>query len=149
MADFSRFQAPAWDRFFDFICEGDEELSDDQVRDELRHRGIDVTRALSKVQQAVCAARARKELEAAKRSRPAILERLKRIRKRLPDVGGTLDDVKRALASELQGRPQLQGTFFRKLEAAASEDDLRSLLEDSQLLDLLGKEDPDDGTQGE
>ncbi len=146
MADFSRFQAPAWDRFFDFICEGEEELTDEQVRQELRRRDIDVTRALSEVQQVVRTARARQELEAAKRSRPAILERLKRIRKRLPDVGESLEDIKRALALELQGRAQLQGTFFRKLEAAASEDDLRTLLEDSQLLDLLGKEDPDDGT---
>jgi hypothetical protein len=56
--------------------------------------------------------------------------------------------VKRALFDRLQGRIEVQGTFFRKLEAAASEEDLRSLLEDAQLLDILGKEDPDDGTQG-
>jgi hypothetical protein len=148
MSDFSRFQTPAWDQFYDFVCDCEDELTDEQVREELRRRGIDTKRAFGKVQQALRSAKARAELEAAKRSRLTILERVRRLKLKLPELGDSLDDVKRALFDRLQGRIEVQGTFFRKLEAAASEEDLRSLLEDAQLLDILGKEDPDDGTQG-
>ncbi len=147
MFDFTRFQAPVWDRFFDFVSDCDDGLTDEQVREELRRRGIDIKRAFGKVQQALRSANARAELERAKQSRPTILEKLRRIK--LPEIGGTLDDVKRAISQQLQGRVQVQGTFFRKLEAAGSEEDLRSLLEDAQILDLLGKEDAHDGTEAQ
>ena len=51
MGDFTQFQEPVWDRFFDFIFECDEDLNRAEVQEELRRRGIDVTRAVNKVQQ--------------------------------------------------------------------------------------------------
>ena len=138
MGNFTRFQAPVWDRFFDLISECDENLSDDQVDAELRRRGIDVTRAFSKIQQALQTAKARAELEAAKKSRPSILKRVKGFA--IEGDSGSLDEVKRAIAQRFQSRPQVQAAFFRKLDEAESEDDLRTLLEDAQLLDALSSE---------
>jgi hypothetical protein len=147
MGDFTRFQAPVWDRFFDYISECDDDLSDAQVDEELRRRGIDVTKAFSKVQQALRTAKARAELEAAKNSRPSILERMKGLS--IGGVVGSLDEVKRAIAQRFQGGPQVQAAFFRKLDEAESEEDLRTLLEDAQFLDALSSEPNDADPEGE
>ncbi|MGO8903026.1 MAG: hypothetical protein ACLQU5_32485 [Isosphaeraceae bacterium] len=139
MGDFTQFQEPVWDRFFDFIFECDEDLNRAEVQEELRRRGIDVTRAVNKVQQALRTAKARAELEAARKSRLGLLARARGIS--LTDIGGSLEELKRRIAEQFQG--QAQAAFFRKLEAAESKEDLQSLLEDAHLLDALS-EDSDD-----
>ncbi len=146
MGDFTRFQEPIWDRFFDFVFACDEDLSRSEVQEELRRRGIDVTPALTKVQQALRTARARADLESARQSRPSLLAKIRRFS--LPDVGSNLDELKRRIAEQFGGG-QLQAAFFRKLEAAGSEDDLRSLLEDAELLETLSEEDDDGRAQAE
>lgn len=144
MADFTQFQEPVWDRFFDFVFACDEDLSRAEVQEELRRRGIDVTKAVNKVQQAVRTAKARSELDAARQSLPGILEKARRIR--LPDVGAGLEELKRRIAEQFRGA---QAAFFRRLEDAESEEDLRSLLEDADLLDALSGEDDDARAEAE
>ena len=139
MGDFTQFQEPVWDRFFDFIFECDEDLNRAEVQEELRRRGIDVTRAVNKVQQAPRTAKARAELEAARKSRLGLLARARGIS--LPDIGGSLEELKRRIAEQFQG--QAQAAFFRRLEAAESKEDLQSLLEDAHLLDALSEESGD------
>lgn len=141
----SRFREPVWDQFFDFVFDCDEGLTRAQVQGELSRLGIDLTRARKRVHKALETARARAKLEAAGQSRPGILAKLGRIVP--PDLGSTLDDMKRAIARRFQGQAQL--AFFRKLEAAESEEDLRSLLEDSHLLDVLSEGGDDVGTRAE
>lgn len=141
MGDFKRFQAPVWDRFFDFVSECHEDLTDREVRDELKRRGIDVTKAFGKVQQALRTAKARADLESARASRPDILKRIQS--RAITGISGSLEDVKRAISRQFQGSGQVQAAFFRKLENAESEEDLRSLLEDAQLLDALSSESND------
>jgi hypothetical protein len=139
MGDFTQFQEPVWDRFFDFVFECDEDLSRAEVQEELRRRGIDVTRAVSKVQQVLRTAKARRELETARKSRLGLLARVKEIAH--PGIAGGLEELKRRIAEQFQG--QTQAAFFRKLEAVESKEDLRSLLEDAHLLDALSEESGD------
>ena len=146
MSDFTRFQEPVWDRFFDFVFACDEELSRSDVQEELKRRGIDVTKAVNKVQQALRTAKARAELKAARQSRPALLAKARRFS--LPDIGAGLEEIKRRIA-ELFRESHVQAAFFRKLEAAESEEDLRSLLEDAELLDALSEEEDDARTEAE
>ena len=61
VGDFTRFQEPVWDRFFDLVSEGDEHLSRVEVQEELKRRGVDVTRAVNKVQQALQTSKAKLE----------------------------------------------------------------------------------------
>jgi len=143
VGDLSRFQEPIWDRVFDFVFDCDEDLSRAQVQEELRRRGIELTQAHKRVHKALETARARTQLEAARKSRPRILARLGRIVP--PEVGTSLEDMKRAIAVQFQGQTQL--AFFRKLEAAESEDDLKSLLEDAHLLDTLSEDADDVGAE--
>jgi hypothetical protein len=138
--NFARFQEPVWDQFFDFVFACDGDLSRSEVQAELSRRGIDVTKAVNKVQQALRTAQARAELAAASQSRPRLLERARSIP--LPDVTGGLVELKRRIAERFQAG-QVQAAFFRKLEAADSTEDLRTLLEDAELLDVLTGEDDD------
>lgn len=142
MDDFVRFREPVWDRFFDFIYEDDEGLTDAQVDEELRRRGIDVTRAFGRVQQALQSAKARAELEAARKSRPSLLRQLKGITG--SSTGAALDELRKLIAGKPGGQIQ---AAFRKLESTASEEDVRSLLDDIRRLDELAGETGDAGTE--
>lgn len=146
MGDFARFQEPAWDRFFDFVFACDEELSRSEVQAELRRHGIDVTKAVNKVQQALRTAKARADLEAARQSRPRLLERARSILP--PNVTGELVELKQRIAERFRAG-QVQAAFFRNLEAANSVDDLRTLLEDAELLDALTEENEDARAEAE
>lgn len=146
VGDFTRFQEPVWDRFFDFISECDESLSRSEVQAELNRRGIDVTKAVTKVQQALRTAKARAELEAARQSRPRLLERARSILP--PNIAGELVELKQRVAERFR-MGQVQAAFFRKLEAANSVEDLRTLLEDAELLDALTVEDDDARAEAE
>jgi hypothetical protein len=146
VGDFARFQEPVWDSFFDFIFACDEDLSRSEVQAELKRRGIDVTRAVNKVQQALRTAEARVELEAARRSRPRLLEWARSIA--LPSIAGGLVELKTQIAERFQAG-QFQAAFFRKLETAESVEDLRTLLEDAELLDALTGEDDDARAEAE
>jgi hypothetical protein len=144
MGDFARFREPVWDRFFDFVYENDEGLTDAQVDEELRRRGIDVTRAFGRVQQALQSAKARTELEAAKKSRPSLLRQLKGITG--SSTGAALDELRRLITGNSGGQIQ---AAFRKLESTASEEDVRSLLDDIHRLDELAGGAGDAGTETE
>lgn len=48
----NRWSDEAWDKFFDFIY-NERDLSDDEVREELRELGIDTTEAVAKVKAAI------------------------------------------------------------------------------------------------
>jgi len=145
VGDFTRFQEPVWDRFFDLVSESDEHLSRVEVQEELKRRGIDVTRAVNKVQQALQTSKARAELEVARKIRPGLIAKAKRLP--LPEINARLEQLKRKVVEKFRGEVQM--AFFRKLEGAQSEEDLRSLLEDANLLDALLEEPDDAGGEAE
>jgi hypothetical protein len=145
VGDLSRFQEPVWDRFFDFVFDCEEGLTRAQIREDLRRRGIDLTDARRRVRLALETAKARSKLELARANRPGILARLGQII--TPEVGASLEEMKRAVSARFRGQSQL--AFFRKLEAAESEQDIRSLLEDAHLLDALSEDGDVPGTRAE
>jgi len=145
VGDLSRFQEPVWDRFFDFVFDCEDGLTCAQVQEELRRRGIDLTDARRRVRRALETAKARGKLELARANRLAILARLGQI---VPlEIGASLEEMKRAVSARFQGQSQL--AFFRKLEAAESEEDIRSLLEDAHLLDALSEDSDVPGPRAE
>ena len=96
-----------------------------------------MTRAVSKVQQAVVSAKARAELRAAKEKRPGIVEALTSVF--APSTDELRQRIIKTIAGNLQGTAQ--AAYFRKLEEAASEDDLRGLLDDIERLEALTDDD--------
>ena len=138
-----RFDDRTWQRLFTFLVPDEKNMSRQEVDAELQHLGIDTRPGFAKIQQALkrmaATREARAALEAAKKERPSLLARLGSV---ASTVGAlTKENLRQVIRDRFAG--PAQAAFFRKLESAASEDDLKSLLDDMTKLDAL-TEDPDD-----
>ncbi|HJZ90601.1 MAG TPA: hypothetical protein VKE40_06980 [Gemmataceae bacterium] len=144
MADLKRHPDPAWERFFEFLfpCERDseEEVARAEIQDDLRRLGIDIRKAVSRVQQAVAAAKGKTELAAARSRRLGIMSQLGQVV--VPGDRDLRARLKAVIAGKFEGT--VQAAYFRKLESAATDEDLQSLLDDIHQLDALSEE-PVDG----
>ena len=140
MSDYRRFDDAVWDRFFEFLDATEEPTSMSEVDDELARRGLDVAPTVRRVLDSVHAAQARAALERARKKRPTVLKRLSSVVG--PDAASLRDRLREIVNQQLEGT--LQAAFFRKLEQAASDRDLRTLLEDIERLSVLGQDDSND-----
>src|SRR5262249_3710532 len=109
------------------------ELSQAQVKDELKRRGIDVTRAVHAVREAMERKRARASLSAVATKRAGLLQRFQQQIGKSLEVGRA--ELQRLISERLTGH--VQQAYFNRLESAASDEDLRSLLTDLAALDHL------------
>jgi hypothetical protein len=135
MSDVERFDSKVWDRFFDFLfC--DEEPSRKEVQQTLCTLGIDVTPGLKRVQHALKASKARASLEAARAARPLLVQRIGHII--APATEYLRESLRGLITRRLTGTQQ--AAYFRKLEEAASDNDLQSLLEDMDRLEKLSED---------
>jgi hypothetical protein len=135
MSGIEQFDDKVWDRFFDYLyCE---DPKPEEVRERLTAAGIDIAPALRRVQQAIVTSQARTKLESARASRAALLEKFQGI---MSPVGEQLrEGLKDLIARKFAGTAQ--AAYFRKLEEAASEEDLQSLLDDLHRLEMLSEDD--------
>lgn len=136
MNDLSQFDESVWDRFFDFVEPAESAMTHAEVQEELQRLGIDVTRAVSKVRNALEAVNARSLLQEARTKRAKLTARLNEI---VAPVESTFRKrVQQLIRKKFEGT--LQAAYFRKLESAASDADLQSLLEDMYRLELFSDE---------
>jgi hypothetical protein len=56
MRPLESYSDETWDRFFDWLAQGTDDLTDEEVKQALNDAGIDVTPALEKVRKAIDAA---------------------------------------------------------------------------------------------
>ena len=136
MADLKRHSDPVWERFFEFVFPCDEEMTRAEVQDDLKRLGISVNKAVSRLQQALEASKGRAELATARAKRLGIVARLGKVV--APAVQGLRERLKELIAGKMQG--ELQAAYFRKLETAATDEDLQSLFEDIHRLEALSEE---------
>jgi hypothetical protein len=135
MNSIERFDDKVWDRFFDYLyCE---EPSREEVRERLRAAGIDVAPAVQRVKQALRTSQARAHLEAARARRQPLLEKMQGIVS--PVAEQLREGLRELITQRFSGTGQL--AYFRKLEDAASEEDLQSLLDDLRRLEQLSEDD--------
>ncbi len=137
------FDSGLFDRLFDFIYPDEECMSPEEVRAELRRLHIDIRPVMSQLEIKLNSLRQRQEaqqkLKSAKQQRPAVLERLEKIKfTTFPDARNEL----KKLINTLFGNAGA-GAYARKLEDAASDDDLKSLIEDIQRLEAFSREESD------
>ncbi len=135
MADLEKYPDAVWDRFFDFAVCDEKSLSRGEVQERLKKLGIDLTKAMNTVQQALQTARAKEELSAAKAKRTGLVNAVNSL---VVHVGESLRDKVRQLI-EQRSQSDLQAAYFRKLDAAASNEDLQSLLDDMHRLEVWNK----------
>ncbi len=137
MSKLDRYEERVWDRFFDDMALAVQTMTREEVQAELKRRKIDVTSAISRVHRAVATARAKAHLAAAREKRPGIVEQLTNVV--APQVEGWRQRIGELISGRLQGSEQ--AAYFRKLNEAAGDDDLRALMDDIERLDALGGDD--------
>jgi hypothetical protein len=128
------------DKLLSFIYPDESEMSDEEIQRELQRLNIDMRPAIQKLVMALnfCNQKqeARAKLKAARERRSSLLEKLKQIKMpSLPDMRG---ELRRIIMEQLNASQQ--SVYFRKLEEAASEQDLKTLLEDILLLGSLDQD---------
>ena len=141
------FNDETWDRFFNFLYTPEKPLTPAEIKAELKRLGIDAKPAQLKVQQALRTAQAREQLEAARRERPDAVAAIRQMAMSgVASAQESIDSIKEKIRQLLDapGSEQMRPVYMRKLEGAASDDDLRSMLEDLERLKHLPKG-PSDG----
>ena len=124
---------PVWDRLFELLYPCDENLTDEQVDAEIARLGIDMKPAYRRLHKMIEAQRAKAQFVLAKEQRATIAERIRDV------VAPRLDDLHKRV-SDFVGKMKgddAQLAYFHKLERAASEEDLQSLLDDLEKLEAL------------
>jgi len=133
-----------WDALFDFLADEAGEMTQEEVRAELRSFRIDIAPTVDRIKHALQAAQARRAMKEAPARRARILERLRDVA--LQPIESARRDIRAIL--QAQRLSTVHKIYFNRLETAATEEDLRSLVEDLAALDLFDDEDSN-GTQEE
>jgi hypothetical protein len=133
MSEKNKPEDSAWERFFQFLAEDDEPVSRAEVRNDLQRLGVSPDSAIKRVFAALDAAAAQDQLRAASAQREGMVEKLRRITSE--SVSNPRDVIQRLIHEKLTG--EVQAAYFHKLEGAASDADLASLLQDIERLEAL------------
>ena len=128
------------DKLFNFVYSDEENMSQEEVRAELQRLNIDTRSTFSKLQMALAdfceKQKAQELLKSASEKRVHFLKRFEQIKiSNLPNFRSELQTLITKWFSGSQ-----QAAYYRKLESAASDKDLKSLFEDIMRLDELSKE---------
>jgi hypothetical protein len=119
-----------WDRLFTLLYPCDERLSDEELEAELKSAGIDMEPGYRRLSAMVETHRARAKLAGAGNVRATLRDKIHNV------VAPRIEDLRngvRSLIGKLKG-DQAQLAYFHKLEGAATEEDLQSLLDDLEKL---------------
>jgi hypothetical protein len=137
MTDLKRHSQRVWDRFFELLSSCNESATDAEIDADFKRFGIKMESANRKLHRMVAQHRARSQFVAAKSNRVAVIDRLRNV------VAPRVDNI-RASINDLIDRAvsvPSRSAYFHKLEKAASEQDLQSLLDDLQKLDAFTEHD--------
>ena len=135
MSDLQRYDNRGWDRFFDLLYPCDESVTPEATRAELQRAGIDMRRAYGRLQQMIEAKRAQEQLARARAIRAGVINTIRGV------VGPKVENLRASLdefiARNFSGEAQV--AHYHKLQKAATDDDLQSLLDDLNRLAALEK----------
>ncbi|MGD9691398.1 MAG: hypothetical protein AB7G17_00990 [Phycisphaerales bacterium] len=134
-----KFRPEDWDALFDALAQETAGLTPEEIRANLKAHQIDVSQTVNKVTKLIEAARARAALQAASARRQTITARFEQIRQA---AARPFEDAKRRISEVLDqyGRGTIPQAYFNRLQEANTEEDMRSLIEDLEGLDLLDDE---------
>lgn len=122
-----------WDRLFTLLYPCDERLSDEEIEADLKSAGIDMEPGYRRLAAMVETHRARAKLAGAGNVRASLCDKIHNV------VAPRMVDLRngvRSLIGKLKG-DQAQLAYFHKLEGAATEEDLQSLLDDLEKLEAM------------
>jgi len=140
MSDLKARPDAAWERFFEYLYPCNKEAKRAEVQEDLNRLGIDVRKAVDRVQKALAVAKGKAELADAHARRLSATARLGQVTP--PATQGLRDRLQALIEGKFQGTER--AAYFHKLEAAATDEDLQSLLEDIHRLETLSEGTPSD-----
>ena len=133
MSDLKRFGNDVWDRLLDLLFDCDEQGSNAEVKARLQAAGIDMRPAYRRMHHMIAEKKAREQLAAAAATRQSMMQKLCGIV--APPVEDLRTGIRNLIDRVFTGSAQV--AHYQKLEKAASDEDLRSLLEDLTKLAAL------------
>lgn len=145
MSDLHSYDNHVWDRLFDSLYSSDGGISDAEIDSELREAHIDIGPAVHRLRAIIEERRARQKLAEAREHRSSLMERLR------PVIGPTVKDLRagvREFIDRVFSGPE-QVAHYHKLERAATDEDLSSLLDDLTRLAELRRTEGEDELEGE
>ena len=133
MSDDLRHKYPIWDRLFLLLYPCDDSVTNAVVDEELERLGIDMKPAFQRLHNMIESQRARANLARAGETRASLCEQIHNVV--APRMADLRNGVK-SMIGKLKG-DQAQLAYFHKLEGAATEEDLQSLLDDLEKLETM------------
>jgi hypothetical protein len=137
-SDIRRYGNEVWDRLFQALYPCDESVTDAEVDADLKKAGIDMRPANARLRFLIDQKKAQSQLQLAQEVRASALERVRNVvAPRVENLRAGVQD----LISRLFPGPE-QALHFHKLEKAATDEDLQSLMDDlNRLASLRQSED--------
>ncbi|MCC7333851.1 MAG: hypothetical protein IT422_02070 [Pirellulaceae bacterium] len=133
MSDDIRYKYPVWDHLFTLLYPCDESVTNEEVKEDLARLGIDMKPAFQRLHKMIEVQRAKAQFASAKAKRATIGESIHGV------VAPRFDDLRQRVndfVGKMKG-DEAQLAYFHKLESAASEEDLQSLLDDLEKLEAI------------
>ena len=126
MSDLQAYNNKVWDRLFDLLYACDESVSDAEVDADLQLAGIDMRPAFLRLREMMDQRIARQRFARARETRQSMMDELCGV------VGPKIADLRKGVRdfidSAFSGPEQV--AHYHKLEKAATEEDLQSLMDD-------------------
>jgi hypothetical protein len=142
--DLEYFDTDLCGKLFNFIYPDEKDMTREEVQAELQQLEIDTRSIKRKLALALNSytqtQKAKGKLATAKEQRLSFLEKIKNAEVR--DVPSVRSKLQELIAHHLDA--PLQAAYFRKLEDAATDQDLQSLLQDILLLESFDKDESDE-----
>ena len=145
MSDLQAHNKKVWDRLFDLLYACDETVSDAEVDTDLQQAGIDMRPAFRRLSEMIEQRKARQQFAQARETRQSMIDKLRSV------VGPKVTDLRngvREFIDRLFSGPE-QVAHYHKLEKAATEEDLQSLMDDLTKLAELRQTKDKDGPKAE
>lgn len=145
MSDLQAQNKQVWDRLFNLLYACDESITDVEVDADLQQAGIDMRPAFRRMHEIIEQRQARQQFARAGETRQSIIDKLRGV------VGPKVTDLRegaREFIDRVFSGPE-QFAHFHKLEKAATDEDLQSLMDDLTKLAELRQTKDKDGPKAE
>jgi hypothetical protein len=145
MSDLHAHSQKVWDRLFDLLYTCEEAITDAEVDADLKQAGIDMRPAFRRLNEMIEQKKARLQFVQARQVRASMMDKLRDV------VGPTVTDLRSGVREFINrvfsGSEQV--AHFHKLDQAATDEDLRSLMDDLTKLSELRRTKDKNGSKGE
>jgi hypothetical protein len=143
MSDLQPHNKKVWDRLFDLFYTCDDSVSDAEVDAELKQAGLEMRPAFRRMSEMIEQRRARQQFAQASERRQSMIDKIQGVV--APKVTDLRNGVRDFIDRVFSGPEQV--AHYHKLEKAATEEDLQSLMDDLTRLAELHQSKEKDGPE--